>query len=54
MGAALQKELTFLGQDNIANKSAVENLIAMGKAKGARAVWAHHGSRSGLENCCPA
>ncbi len=53
MGPALQKELQFLGMDNIANKSAVENLIAMGAAKGATAVWAHHGSRSGLESHLP-
>jgi hypothetical protein len=31
----------------------VENLIAMGAAKGAKAVWAHHGSRSGLERLIP-
>jgi hypothetical protein len=53
MSAALQKELMFLGQDNIANRSAVENLIAMGHRKGARAVWAHHGSKSGLEALLP-
>ena len=38
MGVALQKELEFLGMDNIRNHSAVENLIAMGRA--ATAVWA--------------
>lgn len=53
MSAALQKELMFLGEDNIANRSAVENLIAMGQRKGAKAVWAHHGSRSGLEALLP-
>ena len=53
MGPTLQKELQFLGMDNIANKSAVDNLIAMGAAKGATAVWAHHGSRSGLESHLP-
>lgn len=53
MGPALRKELAFLGQDNIANKSAVQNLIAMGEAKGARAVWAHHGSTSGLDRLLP-
>jgi L-ascorbate metabolism protein UlaG (beta-lactamase superfamily) len=53
MSAALRKELAFLGEDNIANKSAVDNLIAMGKAKGARAVWAHHGSPSGLDALLP-
>jgi hypothetical protein len=53
MSAALQKELLFLGQDNLANQSAVENLIAMGSRPGATAVWAHHGSRSGLERLLP-
>ena len=53
MSASLQKELHFLGMDNIANKSAVENLIAMGSAAGATAVWAHHGSKSGLERHLP-
>jgi hypothetical protein len=53
MSVSLQKELMFLGQDNIANRSAVENLIAMGKRKGAKAVWAHHGSKSGLEALLP-
>src|SRR5688500_3932240 len=31
MSAAARRELAFLGEDNIANKSAVDNLIAMGK-----------------------
>ncbi len=53
MSAALQRELSFLGLENIANESAVKNLIAMGDAKGATAVWAHHGSRSGLERLLP-
>lgn len=53
MGAELTRELRFLGMDNIKNESAVRNLIAMGKAKGATAVWAHHGSRSGLERHLP-
>jgi hypothetical protein len=53
MSAALQRELTFIGLDNIANESAVRNLIAMGEAPGATAVWAHHGSRSGLERHLP-
>jgi hypothetical protein len=53
MGRELRRELGFLGQDNIKNRSAVENLIAMGKAKGATGVWAHHGSRSGLERLLP-
>jgi hypothetical protein len=53
MGPSLQKELSFLGEDNIRNESAVRNLMAMGSAKGARAVWAHHGSPSGLERLLP-
>jgi len=53
MSMSLQKELLFLGQDNIANKSAVQNLIAMGRRKGASAVWAHHGSKAGLEALLP-
>jgi ribonuclease BN (tRNA processing enzyme) len=53
MSAALQKELQFIGEDNIANKSAVQNLIAMGSRKGAKAVWAHHGSKSGLDSLLP-
>jgi hypothetical protein len=53
MSASLQKELTFLGMDNIANKSAIENLIGMGRRKGAKAVFAHYGSKSGLESLLP-
>jgi L-ascorbate metabolism protein UlaG (beta-lactamase superfamily) len=53
MSAALRKELAFIGQDNIRNRSAVENLLAMGAARGARAVWAHHGSPSGLDPLLP-
>jgi hypothetical protein len=53
MGPQLQRELSFLGQDNIANLSAIENLIAMGEAKGARAVWAHHGSNAGFGRLLP-
>lgn len=53
MSAALAKELSFLGMDNIKNESAVRNLIAMGKAKGARAVFACHGSNAGLATHLP-
>ena len=53
MSAALRQELSFIGETNIANRSAVENLIAMGRAKGAKAVWAHHGSSSRLERLLP-
>ena len=53
MSLWLQRELHFLGMDNIANRSAIDNLIAMGKRRGATAVWAHHGSKSGLERLLP-
>jgi hypothetical protein len=53
MGAALQRELSFFGMENIKNESAVRNLAAMGDADGARSVWAHHGSSSGLESRLP-
>jgi hypothetical protein len=53
MSTALQKELSFLGMDNIANQSAVENLIDMGRGRGRKAVFAHHGSKSGLETLLP-
>jgi len=53
MTLALRKELAFLGLENIANEPAVLNLIAMGEAKGAKAVWARHGSASGLEPLLP-
>lgn len=53
MSTAAAKQLRFLGMDNLRNRSAVENLIAMGERAGARAVWAHHGSSSGLERLLP-
>lgn len=53
MSATLAKQLNFLGMDNIRNRSAVENLIAMGEAKGATAVWVHHGSDAGLGKLLP-
>jgi metallo-beta-lactamase superfamily protein len=53
MGVQLAKELRFLGMDNIANRSAIENLIKMGKARGAKAAWVRHGSNSGLERLLP-
>ena len=53
LSGSLRRELSFVGETNIANKSAIDNLIAMGRAKGAKAVWAHHGSPSGLERLLP-
>ncbi len=48
MSVAAARQLRFLGMDNIKNRSAVENLMKMGARPGAKAVWAHHGSNSGL------
>ena len=53
MGAELTRELQFLGMDNIANRWAIENLIAMGEARGAKAAWLRHGSNSGLGRLLP-
>lgn len=53
LGPSLSKQLRFLGMDNIKNESAVKNLVAMREAQGAEAVWAHHGSESGLERHLP-
>lgn len=51
MSDATVKQLRFLGMDNIANKSAVENLIAMGKRS--KAEWLHHGASTGLQRLLP-
>jgi hypothetical protein len=48
---SIREELEFLGQDNIRNAAAVENLVRM--ARNARGVYAHYGSRSGLEQVLP-
>jgi hypothetical protein len=53
MPASVARQLAFLGMDNIKNESAVRNLIAMGKRRGSTAVWAHHGSTSGLARVLP-
>jgi hypothetical protein len=43
------KQLEFLGEDNIKNKSAVENLMKMGQ----RNKYIYFGSKSGLESVLP-
>lgn len=43
----LKNELSFIGEDNIANRSAVETLMAMGHAKG-RAEYLHAGQATAL------
>jgi hypothetical protein len=45
---ALREELSFLGENNILNKSAVKNLMAMGPNS-----YVHCGSKSGLEGLLP-
>lgn len=56
-GAALSiralGKLQFVGEDNVKNLSAVKNLIAMGKRRGARAYYVHYGSKSGFEGVLP-
>ncbi|OLS63088.1 hypothetical protein [Pseudomonas putida] len=51
--AELDRRLGFLGENNIANKGAVNNLIAMGSRSGARAVYAHFGSDDPLAEVLP-
>lgn len=53
MGLQLAKNLRFLGMDNIKNRSAVENLIKMGKAPGSKAKWVRYGSDAGLGRLLP-
>jgi hypothetical protein len=53
MSITAAKQLRFLGEDNIKNESAVRNLMAMGARRGAKAVWAHYGSTSGVEHLLP-
>jgi hypothetical protein len=53
LSPALRRELAFIGEDNLANLSAVKNLMAMGRADGARAVFARYGGKSGLEALLP-
>lgn len=45
----LSRELSFLGEDNIRNRPAVENLLRMGK----RHSYVYAGSKSGLETVLP-
>jgi hypothetical protein len=48
-GKQMRDQLDFLGQDNLANLSAITNLMTMGK----RHVYIYHGSKSGLEALLP-
>lgn len=49
LGKNLFRQLQFLGEDNISNASAVENLMRMGK----RNFYLNYGSKSGLESVLP-
>lgn len=49
LGKRLHDQLTFLGEDNLSNMSAVENLMRMGK----RHHYLNYGARSGLESVLP-
>jgi len=49
LGKGLYNQLAFLGEDNIKNKSAVNNLMKMGR----RHLYVRFGSRSGLESVIP-
>ena len=41
-------EIRFLGEDNISNRSAVENLIRMGRASGAKAKYLYAGASAAM------
>lgn len=49
MNKTLHREMTFIGDDNLSNMSAVQNLMKMGK----RHYYLNYGSRSGLESVLP-
>lgn len=53
MSAKTLGKLQFVGEDNVKNLSAVQNLIAMGSRNGAKPVYASYGSASGLERVLP-
>ena len=49
LNADVKQQLAFLGEDNLSNRSAVENLMTMGK----RRHYVYYGSKSGLEEVLP-
>jgi hypothetical protein len=49
VGRRMREQLRFLGENNLKNKSAVENLMTLGR----RHAYVHYGSRSGLEGLLP-
>ena len=58
IGQQLHRELSFLGEDNLSNLSAVKNLMAMGNGKNKegkekQSYYVNFGSKSGLESVLP-
>ncbi|MEQ1728251.1 MAG: hypothetical protein ABL982_07700 [Vicinamibacterales bacterium] len=53
LSQSVRVQLGYLGMDNIANRSAVENLGKMGKAKGASAEFACYGDKTALQKLLP-
>ncbi|MEP6636866.1 MAG: hypothetical protein ABJB97_09090 [Acidobacteriota bacterium] len=58
IGQQLHRELSFLGEDNLSNLSAVKNLMEMGRGKNKegkpkKATYANFGSKTGLEALLP-
>jgi hypothetical protein len=51
LSAAVRDQLTFIGEDNLKNLSAVKNLMKMGKAS--KAEYAHFGSKTALSRLLP-
>lgn len=51
LGKRASDQLRFIGDDNIANKPAIENLMQMGRRT--RAAYVNCGSKSGLEELLP-
>jgi hypothetical protein len=49
----LTQRLLFAGDNNLSNRSAIENLIRMGTREGARAHYVSFGDKSGLEKVLP-
>jgi hypothetical protein len=49
LAAETMAQLRFIGEDNLKNKSAVQNLMSMGT----RQSYVYHGSKSGLEAILP-
>ena len=49
LDASTTAQLRFIGEDNLKNKSAVQNLMTMGEKQS----YVYHGSKSGLERVLP-